>query len=187
MFPELDEIKKRRQKLGMRQNGLAKKSGVSQSLIAKIESGRVKPGYENVKRIFDALFAAEEEGSAKADSMMTRAIVAVCPKDKVSLAIKLLREKSLSQLPVVISGKLVGAISEGTIVDRIEAGTPHAQLSKMSVSEVMEPPFPTLPPGAPVHLAAELLKYNSAVVIVGGRGIEGIITKADMLKAVKRS
>jgi predicted transcriptional regulator len=186
MFPGLDEIKKRRQKLGLRQGELAKKSGVSQSLVAKIESGGVKPGYDNVKRIFEALYAEEEHGSVKANAIMTKSVVCAGPKDRVEKAIRLLREKSLSQLPVVAGGKIMGSVSEGTIIERIESGISHSALSRMMVEEIMEAPFPTMPQSAPLHLVAEMLRYNSAIIILGSGGIEGIITKADMLKAVKR-
>ena len=55
MTYELEEIKKIRKKLGMTQTELANRAGVSQSLIAKIESARIDPTYTKTQKIFAAL------------------------------------------------------------------------------------------------------------------------------------
>ena len=52
MFPKLNEISKKRKILGLTQSELAKLAGVSQSLIAKLESGKIEPSYTKVKTIF---------------------------------------------------------------------------------------------------------------------------------------
>lgn len=51
----LEEIKQIRKKYNLTQSDLAKRSGVSQSLIAKIEAGRIDPTYSNAQKIFNAL------------------------------------------------------------------------------------------------------------------------------------
>ncbi|MBI2575829.1 helix-turn-helix domain-containing protein, partial [Candidatus Woesearchaeota archaeon] len=45
MIPELANIKTLRKKLGLTQSGFAGQVGVSQSLVAKIEAGRIDPSY----------------------------------------------------------------------------------------------------------------------------------------------
>jgi predicted transcriptional regulator len=47
--------------LGLTQGQLAKIAGVSQSFIAKIESGKIDPSYSKVKTIFDVLDLSLEE------------------------------------------------------------------------------------------------------------------------------
>jgi predicted transcriptional regulator len=49
MFPQLEDIAKKRRRLGLKQAELAKLSGVSQSLVAKLESGRIDSSYTKVK------------------------------------------------------------------------------------------------------------------------------------------
>ena len=51
LLPPVQEIKKRRVALGISQKKLASSIGASQSLIAKIESNRVNPSYDVVKKI----------------------------------------------------------------------------------------------------------------------------------------
>jgi len=55
-FPPLSYIKKMRKKFGLTQAKLAKMAGVSQSLIAKIESEKIDPSYKIAKKIFTVLF-----------------------------------------------------------------------------------------------------------------------------------
>ncbi|MCK4496763.1 MAG: helix-turn-helix domain-containing protein, partial [Candidatus Aenigmarchaeota archaeon] len=50
MLPEIKSIKNRRKLLGLTQKDLAKQAGVSQSFIAKMESGRINPSYNHVKQ-----------------------------------------------------------------------------------------------------------------------------------------
>ena len=57
MLPKLEEIGRRRRLLALSQKQLANLSGVSQSMIAKIESGRISPSYLKTKAIFDILRA----------------------------------------------------------------------------------------------------------------------------------
>ncbi|MEM3267388.1 MAG: helix-turn-helix domain-containing protein [Conexivisphaerales archaeon] len=51
---ELREISKMRKVLGLTQVQLAKMAGISQSLLAKIEAGKVDPSYTRARKIFAA-------------------------------------------------------------------------------------------------------------------------------------
>ena len=55
MLNDLEKIKYMRQKLGLSQTELANIAGVSQSLITKIERGKIEPSYTLVKKIFSVL------------------------------------------------------------------------------------------------------------------------------------
>ena len=66
MLPPIDEIERRRKSLGLGQRQLAKIVGVSQSMIAKIETGRINPSYLKTKTIFDLLESLERKIEVKA-------------------------------------------------------------------------------------------------------------------------
>ncbi|MBI2647565.1 helix-turn-helix domain-containing protein, partial [Candidatus Woesearchaeota archaeon] len=65
MTYELVEVKKIRKKLELTQTQLANRAGVSQSLIAKVESGRIDPTYSKTKKIFSALSELEKKEEIK--------------------------------------------------------------------------------------------------------------------------
>ncbi|MDO8340265.1 MAG: CBS domain-containing protein [Candidatus Burarchaeum sp.] len=186
MLPEISELGKRRRRLGVTQTQLAKLAGVSQSLIAKIERGRVDPSFSNVKRLSDALEVLERRESVSAKDIMTGSIISVRKSELVSGAIKLIQSNGISQLPVMDGEHLIGSFSEGTITELLASGTDSSKLSKMTVVQVMDEPFPTVREDTPISAISPLLQHNSAVVVVrGGKG-RGIITKADLLKAVRK-
>lgn len=55
MLPNLSDIAKKRHQLNLKQTELAKKAGVSQSLIAKLEAGKIDSSYTKVKTIFEVI------------------------------------------------------------------------------------------------------------------------------------
>ena len=67
---DIKDIKRIRLQIGLTQSKLADKSGVSQSLIAKVESGLIDPGYSSVKKIFDTLDSLQSENTSTAKDLM---------------------------------------------------------------------------------------------------------------------
>ena len=51
ILPEIKIIKRKRKEFGLTQKQLSKESGVSQSLIAKIEAEKAQASYEKMKKI----------------------------------------------------------------------------------------------------------------------------------------
>ncbi len=82
----LSQIKKLRKKLDLNQKELANSSGVSQSLIAKIEAGKIEPTYTKACRILETLKDLAEKEELKASDLMNKKIVFVKPQDKVGEA-----------------------------------------------------------------------------------------------------
>ena len=185
MLPDAVEVKAKRRKLGLTQTELAKEAGVSQSLVAKIESGRVDASYSHLKKIFDCLGEIESQASPKAKDLLNENVFPVQAADSVSKAISLMRKHGFSQLPVFEKGHVVGSISEKNIIDKISEGFDSKQLSKLECSEIMEDAFPTVSETTPLPAVSELLKHHYAILVRKGRKISGIITKSDLLKTVR--
>jgi len=186
MLPEISEIGKRRRRLGVTQTQLAKLAGVSQSLIAKIEASKVDPSFSNVKRLSDALEELEKHERASAKDILTSSIISVKKSDLVSGAIKLIQSKGISQLPVMDGEHIIGSFSEGTVTELLASGTDFSRLSKMRVGQVMDEPFPTVREDTPITAITPLLQYNSAVLVMRSGKMQGIITKANLLKAIRK-
>ena len=187
MLPDLGEIQKRRRSLGLSQKQLASYAGVSQSLIAKIEGGKIEPAYKNVKRIFEVL--ENEMGKQKrtilAKELSSKKIIGVDKKDPVHRAIELMRKYEISQLPVYDETTPVGSITEKVITSSIAQKKDLKKLSETPVEKVMEEGLPLISEDVPVEILIPLLQYSPAVLTIKKGVTTGIITKADLLKIVR--
>lgn len=181
MLPEISEIKRRRLRLGMKQLGLARASNVSQSLIAKIESGKINPSYDIAKRIFLALEHHERSEEKIAKDIMTKHIVSAVKNDTVQNVARLMKKHGISQVPVMEKNIIIGSISENAIMNHIGNG---ADL-KIKISSIIEEPFPTVDENTPASLVKSILGYSPAVLVIKNSRPAGIITKSDILKMAK--
>jgi predicted transcriptional regulator len=179
IFPELNSIKIRRQKLGLRQKELSELAKVSQSLIAKIESENLSPSYDVVRRIFTTLDSLEHKNEKKCSEIMAK-VITIDKKETVGKAIELMKKHSISQLPVLNNNEVVGSISESTIYNKILEGNSKITLSKMQIGEIMSEPFPIIRADYPLSVAIPLLKSSEAILLTEKHYILGIITKSNL-------
>lgn len=177
MFPKLSSVKDRRKKLGITQQELAKSCELSQSLIAKLENSNLDPSYTSAIKIFTVLDSLENRRELKCSDVMKRPVNTVKASEIVEVASKLMKRHQISQIPVIEGG----TVSESTILNKLSEGIGHDDLMNMKVGEVMESPLPSAPPESPVSSILPMLRINGAVLIVGSKGILGIITKSDLI------
>jgi predicted transcriptional regulator len=165
--------------LGLTQTDLAKKAGISQSMIARIESGSVDPRVSTLTRIV-AVLSQKDEPLYRARDVMHTPVYTVGPADPVSRAVEIMEKNDISQIPVVDRGVPIGCISESAIVSALEEGGMHGSGSR-PVRDFMEPGFPTISLGADVRDVVHLLRENHAVLVVDGGRVAGVITKHDLI------
>jgi predicted transcriptional regulator len=181
-IPEVEMIKKIRKQINISQIELAEASGVSQSLIARLEAGKTDPSYQNVKKVFDAL---EKLGKGKimlAKDIMNKNIVCIEPNLSVKEAAKIMKKKNISQLPIMKHNTVLGSITEKTILEKVASEESILDLALTPVSEIMTDVFPIVDANTSLTVISFLLDYNHAVMIKEKGELKGIITKADMLK-----
>ena len=183
MLPALDDIPKKRKELGLTQSRLAELAGVSQSIIAKIESGAVDPSYSIVRKLIEALERQSVETSRpRVSEIMSRPVIAVSRTQLVRDAVDLMRKRGYSQLPVFDGTRCVGSISEKTILDRAARGEPLDSLLNYRVRDIMDSPLPIVNDDTPLESVLGLLQGNYGVLVTKGEGTIGILTKSDILK-----
>lgn len=182
MLPQLEEIAQKRRLLGLKQSELAKLAGVSQSLIAKLESGKIDSSYTKVKAIFEALERLEVQTKIQAGKVLHNEIVGIQKNEPVFKVVQLMKSHGYSQIPVFDGEHPVGSISEKTLLNQILAGKDLTQIAKLPTEEVMEEAFPQVDEDAPLSLISSLLQVYSAVLVSRKGTAVGIITKADLLR-----
>ena len=175
---ELSEIKKLRKKIGITQNELSKRSNVSQSLIAKIESGKIDPSYTNAKKIFETLYKLDSKDELTANDIMHNQLIYAKHSETVKEVIVKMKENDISQLPVLEGKKIIGFISESQLLNKLLEGNHSTH-----VSEIMEQAPPIIPPSTTQSVIGNLLKHFPLVLVEEKGEFLGIITKTDLLKA----
>ncbi len=182
MISDLHEIKHFRKKLSLTQGQLAKYANVSQSLIAKIESGKIDPTFTKVQRIFATLQTLSQKEERKAKDIMHKELICLAPTDTIRIAIKKMKKYSISQLPVIQEKKAVGVISESALLDAIITN----QSPNSPISSVMNDAPPIIDTVASVDVVSHLLKYYPLVLVAEKGKLLGLITKADIINSITK-
>lgn len=177
-LPTPEDLRERRNELELTQSELADHAEVSQPLIARIEGGDVDPRLSTLRRIVNALDEAEG-GILRASDVMNSPVVSVEPDDSVHESKELMDEKGYSQVPVVRDGSPQGLIGNSDIRQR-----PEENVGDLPVAEVMHESIATVEPEATIDEVDAYLNHNAAVMVVDNAETVGVITEADIAKAV---
>jgi predicted transcriptional regulator len=178
------EVRALRRRVGLTQAEVAKRAGVSQPLIARIENGSVDPRASTLRAVVEAMTAVERKGVLLKE-VMTADVTGLRATDTIGVAIRVMREKGISQLPVLAKGVPVGSLSDRSIVHALAQAEDADALAKTPVSDIMGPPFPMADPETSVEQAFPLLEDQPAVLVVDKGKLVGIVSKADLLSLVR--
>lgn len=186
MLPEIKNIKTLRSSLNMTQKDLAARTGLTQSYITKIESGKSDAPYSTIKRIFDILEDIETNQKNKvtllAKNIMCSGIKKVRQEDNLKKAFDLMAKYNISQLPVINEKTMIGSITQ-KIIPKLMSSE-KKDIFSLKVSDVMEEPFPMVSEDSMIKVISEILKSNQAVILTKKGEITGIITSHDLLKII---
>ncbi len=107
-------------------------------------------------------------------------VVSVIPTDTIADAVELLRRYGISQTPVMDNGRMVGSLTENLLLRHLASGE---SLTSSIVRDLQGPPFPELEADALAQEAYTLFSSGqSAVAVMNGEMLEGIVTKSDLLE-----
>ncbi|TGC07494.1 CBS domain-containing protein [Methanolobus halotolerans] len=179
-LPTPSELKGKRTDLGLTQNDLARRAGVSQPLIARIESGDVDPRLSTLKKIIDVFEDVEKE-DIQVGNIMNTNVISAAPEDHIDVAVQIMEKHSISQIPVLSKGVPVGSISEEMII-RSLADKKKSAVSHMLIREMMGDSFPTVSPNADIKMVSHMLERNPAVLVLEIGQVVGVVTKYDIVK-----
>ncbi len=139
-------------------------------------------------------------------------VVTVTSDDSIYTAIRLMLQKGISGLPVVATGpletrRLVGIMTEGDLLRRRETKTlrrrprwleflagpgklaeEYARAASRKISDIMTAPVVTVTEDTPVEEIVQLMeqRHIKRLPVVRGETLVGIITRANMLRALVR-
>ena len=141
-----------------------------------------------------------------AKDVMTPCVLSIAPDASISAAARLMLQNKISGLPVIDgSGKLVGIVTEGDFLRRIEIGTQrrrprwiefligpgrladeYSRSSGRSISDVMTHDVRTVDLNASLeHIVRIMERYHvKRVPVVEGGKVVGIVTRANLLRSL---
>jgi CBS domain-containing protein len=142
----------------------------------------------------------------RAHQIMTRKVISVGPDTSVVAAANIMLQQHISGLPVLNdAGKLLGIISEGDFIRRVEIGTQRKRGRWLSlfvgparsaadfvheqgrrIGEIMTPDPLTVTEDATLEEIVEVMEKNHVkrLPVVHGDQLVGIVTRANLLQAV---
>lgn len=179
MLLDITQIKKLRKKYSLSQKELAGKAGVSQSLVAKIESKKIDPAYSNAKKIFQALEELRNSQEPKAGDLMNKQVIFADIKQGLNEIVKVMKDKGISQLPVKSKETIIGLISESIIINSLAKY--KDKFVNLKVGDVMQDAPPIVSVNAKQGTLLELLRDNQIILIAEKGVVKGLVSKSDLL------
>ncbi len=182
MVFDITHLKKIRKQLNLTQHQFAKESQVSQSMIAKIESGKLDPTYSYVKKIEKAIenLTKINEEKITAKHIMHKGAITINKDEKVKNVLKIFSKNNISQIPIIERNNVIGLITESSIVNHLEK-----DLINKTAEEIMEESPPLITSLAKIEIITSLLKFYPILIVQEKGKLIGVITKADILKNLR--
>ena len=108
-------------------------------------------------------------------------LIALAPCDTLGTAITTMQTHGISQLPVLDNGRVVGSLSESSVMKLLHDGI--APIGR-DIASVMAKPLPTLEEKADVTEAYRLLVAGAPAIVAlrHGRAV-GIVSRTDLISA----
>lgn len=108
-------------------------------------------------------------------------LITANPTDLMTSVIDLFKEYNISQLPVVDDqNQLAGIITEVDLLNHM-ISLDHVHTADETIESIMNQNFPTIGPEASLETLMEIFRENNVALIVGPDGVQGILTKIDIL------
>lgn len=179
----LAEIRKRRRSLGISLGELARAVGRSDATISRIERGQIRPSYELVQRIVRYLEELESHATPplRSGDVMKRDVTTVDGVTLVGEAARVMEKGGFSQLPVVESGRVTGAVSESSLLRALAQPTGR----RLRVRDVQEEAYPQVGENFPADLLASILTRYPAVLVLNRGELRGIVTRIDLIRGLR--
>ena len=110
-----------------------------------------------------------------------RELIAVDPVTTVRKTLELMRQKDISQIPVLDRGKPVGSVNDS---DLMAKAMEKPTFLDSPVSAVMQPSFPVVNIDSPIEEVVKFMtaKHNPAVLVEDQQKITGIVSRYDVIE-----
>jgi len=171
-------LRRLRTEARLTQKGLAELVGVSQAHIAKIEQGKVDPRLSTINKILQVLTEGEKR---TCKDIMTKGVLLAKPNNSILKVREIMVRHAISQMPVMNRNRVVGTITEETIIRNLSSNIATEKVKKIMD---MDPPLPTVSEDANINAIRPLLERHQGVLVTKSKKVIGIITRSDLIKTI---
>ena len=172
-LPDRNDLGRLMRSNGLKAAELARRTGVSKGTISKVLRGKVEPGYSTMKLLFEEVYQVSSVNEKTVGEIMTHKVMTVEEGDGIGIAKQKLRENDISQLPILSSSKVVGLVTEKSVLTH-----PGASVAMDAI--VFD--FAMVSPNRKVSELSRLIVELQAILVVDHDRLAGIATKADFLR-----
>ncbi|MBM5804786.1 MAG: helix-turn-helix domain-containing protein [Candidatus Verstraetearchaeota archaeon] len=178
--PTPQELRILRKRAHLTQKELATKAGISQALVARIESGDVDPRVSTLRKILKVLNEVTETKFTMRN-IMHQPVITVDVNETIGKAVEVMWKNGISQLPVMKGDNVAGSVREETILKKLKDEN-FKELLNMPILYLLEDPFPAVSIETDLDEVSKLLSMGSPAILVNEHGrMVGIITKIDLI------
>ena len=180
-IPSGGYLRQWRKTLGLTQAQLAEESGLTQSVIAKVELGTVDPRASTLRRLIAALVRCERPDQPHSvGDIMVEDVAVLAPDDSVQSAVERMVREGISQLPVVSdSGAILGLVSEASLLGAdVQRNQP--------VQAVMQMNFVAVNLGVTITEGRRLLVEHEVLLVTDAGVLCGLVSRIDMVRALSK-
>lgn len=169
-----------RKSLGLTQAALAERSGLTQSVIAKVENEVVDPRVSTLRKMVRALTRMEEPNQVHTvGDIMVSDLTTLTRNETVQSAINKMVVGGISHLPVISeAGGVVGLVSEASLL-RDSIGR------ESQVREAMEVDFKLVEADVSIGEGRRLLGERDVLLVSQNGVLVGLVGRIDMVRALR--
>ena len=160
MLPELNTIKIIRTNLGLSQKQLAKECGISGAMLNQIEKNNAKPSYDTAKKIFEFLDTMQYKNQKKAGEICTKPVFSLKQSDTLDDAIREMKKREISQIPIFDGNTCKGMITEDGII-RIN---PDSFNRSTRLSRILEAEPPIVSSNHPANTLKHIIRISKCIL-----------------------
>lgn len=175
----IDELRQQRIQAGFSQSELALEIGVSQSYIARMESGDLDPKYSIVCKIVEVVSGLS---SIVCSEIMNSAPQTIDGRQTVAIAKRAMDQSGKNVLIVLRGARVVGCLTYGDIL-RNE----HLDFEQISVEAILNPlGIPIVDENSPIIAIVPLLKTYRVIAVQKQGRFSGTIARDEIIKLKSR-
>ncbi len=129
-------------------------------------------------------FLQESSGTARVSDLLgekrERTVYTVSMGATIDEVVATMKEHSISQLPVLEDGRVIGIVNESTVLNHLLGSGEHGD----EIDDLVETQFAIVEPSNRLGIIGQFFKQNKIVIVVEDNDLVGIVTKIDFIDYV---